>query len=110
MQTIKKNWIYFLFAFAVVLFAVSRFINHRGMVYINYKTIHSDSLGWGYDIYSNKKILVHQIFIPAIEGKKGFVSEEQAATIAKLIIAKMSVSKAFPSVTVHDLDSCGITR
>ena len=113
MQMIKKNWVYFLFAFSVLLFVVTRINNyysHKGMKYITSKTIHSDSIGWGYEIYVNNKMLIHQAFIPAVQGKKGFVSEDQAKTIAQLLIKKMSTSKEFPPITIQELDSCGITR
>jgi len=80
------------------------------MKYITSKTIHSDSLGWGYEIYANDTLLIHQTFIPAVQGKKGFVSEEEAKTIAKLVIKKMATSKGLPPISVQELDSCGITR
>jgi hypothetical protein len=110
---IKKNWVYFLFAFSVILFVVTRFTrcnSHKGMKYITSKTIHSDSLGWGYEILANDTVLIHQVFIPAVQGKKGFVSEDQAKTIAHLLIKKMSTSKDLPQITIQELDSCGITR
>lgn len=110
---IKKNWVYILFAFSVILFTVTRITNyysHKGMKYMTSKTIHSDSLGWGYEIYANNTLLIHQTFIPSIQGKQGFVSEDQAKTIAKLVIKKMATSKDLPPITIQELDSCGITR
>lgn len=110
---IKKNWVYVLFTFSVILFVVTRFTkcnNHKGMKYVTSKTIHSDSLGWGYEIYANDTLVIHQAFIPAVQGRKGFVSEDQAKTIARLVIKKMSTSKDLPHITVQELDSCGITR
>jgi len=110
---IKKNWVYLLFGLALLLYIVTRLVNqkntHRGMARVTYKTIHSDSLGWGYDIYKGTRLFIHQGFIPGAEGKKGFVSEEQAATIAKLAIAKMKYT-SFPAITTKELDSCGIIK
>jgi hypothetical protein len=109
---IKKNWVYLLFAFSVILFVVTRFTqnNHKGMVQLSSKMIHSDSLGWGYEIYAGKKLIIHQTMIPLVGGKKGFVSEEQAQTIADLLIKKMASVKGLPPLSIQELDSCGITR
>lgn len=80
------------------------------MKHLTSKTIHSDSLGWGYEIYANDTLIIQQRFIPAVPGKKGFVSKEQAKTVAGLVIKKMATTKDFPHVSIQELDSCGITR
>lgn len=110
MLMIKKNWIYILLAFSIVLFVVTRFTNkHKSEVSITSKTFYTDSLGWGYEILVNNKRLIRQDFIPAIEGRRGFATEAEAATISKLVIKKMGTTK-FPTVTLQELDSCGITK
>lgn len=107
---IKKYWIYVLFVFAIILFIVTRYTNsHKGETYISSKTFYTDSLGWGYEILVNKKRLIKQDFIPAISGRKGFVTEAEAAKIAKLVVKKMSTTR-FPTVSLQELDSCGITK
>lgn len=107
---IKKNWIYILLVFSIILFIVTRFTNnHKREANISSKTFYTDSLGWGYEILVNNKRLIKQDFIPAISGRKGFVTEAEAATIAKLVVKKMSTTK-FPTVSLQELDSCGITK
>lgn len=112
MQTIKKNWIYLLFGFAVILFAVSRFTGkshkHADELFLSFKTFQG-SFGWGYDIYTNDSVYIHQEFIPAIEGRKGFTTEEDARKVAKLALVKLKHSK-LPMITIAELDSCGIKR
>lgn len=44
---------------------------------------------WGYDIYKDNKLFIHQPNIPAIEGELGFSSEEKAKLTAHLIIQKL---------------------
>lgn len=110
MLMIKKNWIYILLAFSIIFFVVTRFTNnHKGEAYVTSKTFYTDSLGWGYEILVNNKRLIRQEIIPVVSGRKGFVSEAEAATVAKLVIRKMSTTK-FPTVTQQELDSCGITN
>ena len=114
MQWIKKNWIYGLFIFAVGLFIFTRFKGgapqNPGLVRISMKTFHTSN-GWGYDIYRDDSIHVHQEFIPAVEGRKGFASQADAEKIGNLAAAKMiKYKQQLPEILLSDLDSCKIAR
>ncbi len=106
---IKKNWIYLLFGFSVIVYFTSAYISWKNSYDIESKVIKSGS-GWGYEIYVGKKILITQRVIPAIAGTKQFVSEEQANKVAELVISKLKQKHARPTLTIHDLDSLGITK
>lgn len=110
---IKKNWVYILFGFSVFLFVVSRFTgksehNRNKEIQLSLKTFKGNA-GWGYDIYTNDTLYIHQEFIPAAEGRKGFITKEEAHKIGQLAIAKLKYSK-LPMITLVEIDSCGITR
>lgn len=111
---LKKNWIYFLFAFAVLLFVYTQFIRKKptedreGKVLVTIKTVHT-SAGWGYEVYRNDTLSIVQHTIPAIGGNKGFVSEEQAKAVANLALQKLKAGH-FPTIEIRELDSIGITR
>jgi hypothetical protein len=45
--------------------------------------------GWGYDILADKKIIIHQPFMPGVPGRAGFKQEEQAARVARIVIEKI---------------------
>lgn len=108
---IKKNWPYLLFAFALILFAFTRLKNkgdHPGKINTSLITFHTPA-GWGYDVYANDSVYIHQEYIPAIEGRKGFQTEAEANTIGRLVISKMRYGK-FPVISLHELDSCGIGK
>jgi hypothetical protein len=79
-------------------------------VYVELKMIKTN-FGYGYEIYKNHQPFIKQDFIPAIEGRKGFVSEEEAQRLANYIIKKMTEGKMqFPSVTLAEIDSLHITH
>jgi hypothetical protein len=73
------------------------------------KTIKTD-LGWGYDVYMNGSMYVHQPHMPAVSGNKGFKSEEDAKRTAELVIYKIKNNIIPPSLTVSELDSLGVTK
>ena len=64
--------------------------------------------GWGYDIYLEGKLYIHQPYIPAISGNQPFRSEEDARKTGDLIIAKIRKNILPPSVAIAELDSLGI--
>ncbi len=108
---IKINWTYLLFAFALMLFAFTRLRSmgdHPGKINVSLVTFHTPA-GWGYDVFTNDSVYIHQEYIPAIEGRKSFQSEEEANAIGRLVISKMKYSK-FPVISLHELDSCEIRR
>jgi len=133
---IKRNWVYILFVLSVIIFITSKWIEKKqdsntevnietlgrdhktgknDSVYIKHlhlssRTIHGN-LGWGYEILKNDSVYIRQEIIPAIQGRKSFISEEEANRIANLVLYKMKRGKLqFPDITIHDLDSCKITR
>lgn len=111
MSTIKKNWVYIIFAFSVLFFIATKLWREKEQkdkVQIELRTF-ENAWGWGYDILTNNKIYIHQEIIPAADGKKGFISKEQAETIGNLVITKMKKNQ-LPNVSLRELDSCKITR
>lgn len=73
----------------------------------------TDSLGQphgaGYDIYQGTKRFIHQTTVPGEPGTEGFVSREEAARVAELVVTKLESASGFPSVTRRELDSLHIT-
>lgn len=60
---------------------------------------------WGYDIYKDNQLLVHQPNIPAIEGDRGFSSEQKAISVANLTIQKLRNGIMPPTLNIEELDS-----
>ncbi|MBS1765569.1 MAG: DUF4907 domain-containing protein [Bacteroidetes bacterium] len=77
---------------------------------ISYKTFANDSApgGFGYDIFVDGRMMVHQPNIPAVMGNRGFTSETDAAKTAELVMHKLKNNIMPPSVTTAELDSLGI--
>ncbi len=69
----------------------------------------ADGLGsYGFDIYQEGKMMIHQNSIPAIQGNKGFSTEEEAKVVGALMLYRISNGIMPPSITISDLDSLGV--
>jgi hypothetical protein len=64
--------------------------------------------GWGYDIYADSALYVHQPHIPALNGTRGFVSETDARSVGQFVVLKLMRNIVPPSVSKQELDSLQI--
>ena len=65
--------------------------------------------GWGYNVLADNRIYIKQEFMPAVPGKQGFKSADDALLVGNLVIKKISNNQP-PTITVRDLDSLGIVK
>jgi hypothetical protein len=72
-------------------------------VALSYKIFSAANETWGYDIFSNNKLTIHQQTIPGLPGNDGFKTKEGAQKVAKLVIEKMIKGEMPPTVTEHEL-------
>ena len=68
----------------------------------------SDSGSFGYDIILDGRVYVHQPNVPARPGNIGFVNEEQAKKVARLVLEKINLKILPPTISTNELDSLGI--
>ncbi|HVZ26004.1 MAG TPA: DUF4907 domain-containing protein [Sediminibacterium sp.] len=106
---IKKNWVYILFAASVVLFMITRLRHDQAdQIHLTVNTFPSGD-GWGYEIRTNDSVYIHQPYMPAVSGRQIFRAESDARTIGNLVVEKIKKHQ-IPSITIQELDSCGIRR
>jgi hypothetical protein len=109
---IKISFIYIiaciLFIFIIIAFSVKTVTSARdGMLQVESVPLHNIS-GWGYEILVDHKIFIHQEDIPAIPGKKEFLTKEDAMKTAGLVVKKLVRGKR-PSITKDDLAALKIS-
>lgn len=80
----------------------------KGMVPVNGYTFKTDN-GWGYTITVNGKVFIKQNAIPAVEGNKGFATQDDAARVAQLVIDKIANHES-PAIKKTDLQKLGIIK
>ena len=70
---------------------------------IQFFIIKSEQSGYGYDIYRDGNLYIHQTTIPSIGGNKGFADTTSAAKIARFIIKKMIKTDALPTISKEEV-------
>jgi hypothetical protein len=77
---------------------------------ITIKIIPSVDKTFGYDIFLNEKLLVHQPHIPALPGNKGFSTKERAQKVAEFVVKKIRKNEMPPTVTMDNLNNLGVLK
>ena len=68
---------------------------------IEYTTFHT-SEGWGYDIFINEKLAIHQQYVPVMAEKKGFTQEAFAKKAAQSVVDKLKNNK-LPTLSYEEI-------
>jgi hypothetical protein len=70
--------------------------------------IESEHGGYGYDIFINDKLSIHQPHIPALAGIRGFASFKDAQQTAEAVVKKLKQKENPPTITVEELATMGV--
>lgn len=57
---------------------------------------------WGYEILENRKIYIHQQFIPALEGDQPFRSKKDALKVGRAVLQKIK-NRQSPALTAEEV-------
>ena len=78
----------------------------KGFVFVQVLPIET-SLGWGYEIHVDNRTYIKQPFIPAIKGRRGFDTKDQALLVGNKVVSNIN-TRMTPSISVADLIALGI--
>ncbi|WP_288425292.1 DUF4907 domain-containing protein [uncultured Spirosoma sp.] len=65
--------------------------------------------GWGYDVFSQGRLILHQPTIPGVAGERGFANESQARQVGERVISKLKGGKGLPTITPDELRDMNIS-
>jgi hypothetical protein len=71
---------------------------------ITYKIIKAEGNTYGYDIYTDGKLMIHQPTKPGMSGNRGFDTKEAASKMAALVISKIKKGEMPPTVTKEEME------
>lgn len=75
---------------------------------LTHTIISSPGGGFGYDIYSDKKLLIHQPHVPGMPGNAGFKTKADSEKVAAAIINKIKNGVMPPTITQEELKKLGV--
>jgi hypothetical protein len=68
-----------------------------------YQIIEAPEKTFGYDVYRDEALYIHQPHIPGMPGVKGFAREEQAKRAAELMVEKMKNGIVPPTLSEEEI-------
>jgi hypothetical protein len=71
---------------------------------LTYKIIVADNNTFGYDIYADGQLRIHQPNIPGLPGNSGFTTKARAEEVAKLVISKVKSGEGTPTIRREELE------
>jgi len=63
---------------------------------------------WGYQLLKDGKLMIDQKNIPAIQGNRGFSTNEKAELMGSFILQKVKNGGFPPTVSIEEMDSLGV--
>lgn len=70
---------------------------------LSHKIITAVNNTYGYDIYSDGKLIIHQPTVPGMPGNGGFKTKDGAEKVAQLVTTKIGKGEMPPTVTVEEM-------
>ena len=71
----------------------------------SYQIIAAPEHTFGYDVFKDSALFIHQPHIPGMPGVKGFLKEEQATKAATLMIEKMKNGVVPPTLSEEEVNA-----
>ncbi|MCX6246692.1 MAG: DUF4907 domain-containing protein [Bacteroidetes bacterium] len=112
-KVMRSVLIFFLIALSSAIFAQAGRIQPQGspsagmeepkIPICTYTLIPSVNKTWGYDIYVDKQLFIHQPNVPGLPGNEGFKTKADARKIAKLVTGKIKKGEMPPGVTLEEM-------
>jgi hypothetical protein len=77
---------------------------------LTYQIIDAGNKTFGYDIYADGRIMIHQPSVPAFPGNEGFTTKAGAVKIAQLAMSKIKNGEMPPTVTIEEMKKLKVTK
>ena len=72
-------------------------------------TTFKSGTGWGYKVYVGNEIYINQPFIPDVQGKHYFKTEDDAQKVATLVVEKIKQHHLPPKISGDELRQLNIS-
>ena len=77
---------------------------------LTYKIIDAPKHTYGYDVFADGRLMIHQTSAPALPGDEGFKTKEDAAKVALLVIDKIRKGQMPPTISIDEMKKLNVLK
>ena len=77
---------------------------------LTYKVIDAPKHTYGYDVFADGRLMIHQTSAPALPGSEGFKTKEDATKVALLVIDKIRKGEMPPTITIEEMQKLKVIK
>ena len=77
---------------------------------LTYKIIDAPDHTYGYDVFADGKLMIHQTSVPALPGNEGFKTKDDATKVALLVIAKIKKGEMPPTISIDEMKTLNVIK
>ena len=77
---------------------------------LTYQIIDAPDHTYGYDVFGDGALMIHQTSIPELAGNEGFKTKQDAGKIALLVIEKIRKGQMPPTISVDEMKTLGVIK
>ena len=70
---------------------------------LTYKIIDAPKQTYGYDVFADGRLMIHQPSAPALPSNEGFKTKEDATKVALLVIDKIKKGEMPPTISIDEM-------
>ena len=75
-----------------------------------YKITDAPKHTYGYDVFGDGRLMIHQTSAPALPGNEGFKTKEDATKIALLVIEKIKKGAMPPTISIDEMKKLNVLK
>src|SRR5207247_1715157 len=75
-----------------------------------YKVIDAPKQTYGYDVFADGRLMIHQTSAPALPGNEGFKTKEDATKVALLVIDKIKKGEMPPTISIDEMKKLNVIK
>lgn len=77
---------------------------------LTYNVIDAPKQTYGYDVFADGRLMIHQTSVPALPGNEGFKTREDATKVALLVIDKIRKGTMPPTISIDEMKKLNVIK
>jgi hypothetical protein len=77
---------------------------------LTHKIIAAPKHTYGYDVFADGRLIIHQTSVPALPGNEGFITKEDASKVAALVMGKIRKGEMPPTVSIDEMKKLKVIK